>query len=328
MRLLIYGAGNIGCLYAARLSRASHEVTLLARGQRLAQLRGRGIQLEDGVTSERTTTAVPLIERLSPTDRYDCVLVPLPKHRVSEVLPILAANDRTPHVVFFGNNAAGPGEMIRALGRERVLLGFPGAAAVMHGDILRYVITSAREQATTIGEVSGARSPRVVAIADAISEAGFPVSISSNMDAWLKTHVAEVLPTLCALYRAGGDPTRLTRDDATMRLMVRSIREGYRVLRANGVPITPRNHRVFEWVPKALLLGVMRRWVNDKTASIKLGHAPGARPEGVRLAREFRLLTARSGIETPSMELLFASLDGDGRDTPKNPEWNNGRPRP
>lgn len=32
--------------------------------------------------------------------------------------------------MFFGNNAAGPGEMTEALGRDQVLLGFPGAAAV------------------------------------------------------------------------------------------------------------------------------------------------------------------------------------------------------
>ena len=87
---------------------------------------------------------------------------------LAEVLPILAANERTPSVMFFGNDASGPEPMISALGRERVLLGFPGAAAIPHDGTIRYVITSRREQPTTIGELDGGRSERIAAIASAI----------------------------------------------------------------------------------------------------------------------------------------------------------------
>jgi len=31
--------------------------------------------------------------------------------------------------------------------------------------------------------------------------------------------------------------------------MVRAIKEGYKVLQALGVPITPSNHKVFNWIP-------------------------------------------------------------------------------
>jgi hypothetical protein len=82
VRFLVYGAGNIGSLYAARLAQSSQEVAILARGT-----------------------------RLDPDDAYDVVLVTLPKHRIAEVLPVLAANHRTPSVMFFGNNAAGEGRV-------------------------------------------------------------------------------------------------------------------------------------------------------------------------------------------------------------------------
>ena len=203
MRFLVYGAGNIGSLYAARLAQSSQEVAILARGTRLEQIRQRGIELEDGISGKRTTTSLQIVERLDPDDAYDVVLVILPKHRIAEVLPVLAANDRTPSVMFFGNNAAGPGAMTDAIGRGRVLLGFPGAAAVSRGGAIRYVITSAREQPTTIGELDGSKSARIVAIASALQAAGFPVSVCTNMDAWLKTHVAEILPTVCALFGGG-----------------------------------------------------------------------------------------------------------------------------
>ncbi len=38
-RVLVYGAGVLGSLYSARLRQAGHDVILLARGHRLADLR-------------------------------------------------------------------------------------------------------------------------------------------------------------------------------------------------------------------------------------------------------------------------------------------------
>ena len=43
MKILIYGAGVMGSLYAARLKESGQDVSILARGQRLADIRERGI---------------------------------------------------------------------------------------------------------------------------------------------------------------------------------------------------------------------------------------------------------------------------------------------
>ena len=90
--------------------------------------------------------------------------------------------------------------------------------------------------------------------------------------------------------------------------MLRSIREGYQVLRANGVSITPRNHRVFEWLPESLLLFLMRRMVKAETATIKLGHAEQGRAEWQLLADEFRSLIERVGVPTPTLDVAYRSL--------------------
>ena len=50
MKILVYGAGVIGTLYAARLRQGGHLVTLLARNQRLADIRRYGLALEDIVS--------------------------------------------------------------------------------------------------------------------------------------------------------------------------------------------------------------------------------------------------------------------------------------
>lgn len=309
MKILVYGAGNIGSLYAAKLSEAGNEVAILARGKRLIEIREDGICLQESVHRKETTTHVKTVERLAPDDVYDLVLVILPRNQVSQVLPILAANQNTPSVLFLGNNAAGPDEMIEMLGRERVLLGFPGAAGIRNGDHIRYLILDKREQPTTISEVDGTRSSRINDIASVLDSAGFPVSISTNMDAWLKTHVAEIFPTAGALYMADGDIEKLKHHREALVLMVRAIREGFRVLSALDIPVTPSFHNIFRWIPTFVLVAIMQRKLADKSSSIKIGHASAAREEMATIANEFRELARQSGIATPAIDRLQAYLD-------------------
>ena len=168
MRILVYGAGNIGSLYAALLKESGEDVFVLARGERLSYIREHGIRLENFESGKQITSRVEAVERLDADDDYDLILVILPKNHIQDVLPVLAANRRSPNVMFFGNNAAGPGQLIEAIGRDRVLLGFPGAAAVAHDHRIRYLILSEREQPTTIGEIDGSKSQRLQAIASAL----------------------------------------------------------------------------------------------------------------------------------------------------------------
>jgi 2-dehydropantoate 2-reductase len=51
--------------------------------------------------------------------------------------------------------------------------------------------------------------------------AGIPVVACANMDAWLKTHAALILPIAGALYLAGGDMLHLADDRAALAWMVR-----------------------------------------------------------------------------------------------------------
>ncbi|UCG52293.1 MAG: ketopantoate reductase family protein [Candidatus Latescibacterota bacterium] len=309
MKTLVYGAGNIGSLYAALLKDSGQNVAILSRGRRLDRIRQHGIELENAVTRKKTSTPIDTVERLDPDEAYDLVLVILPKHLISEVLPILAANRRTPNVMFMVNNAAGPGEMVDALGKDRVLLGFPGAAGVADDHIIQYLITSAREQPTTMGEVDGKTSPRIKAIAKIFQASGFPASICSNMDAWLKTHVAEILPTVGALYMVEGDLHRLACNRDALTLLVRAIREGYQVLRENRIPITPASHKLFGWLPIRMLLALMKRMIESDTTKTKVGHALEGRAEWRLLADEFRSLATTTDVPTPAMDRLYQHID-------------------
>lgn len=311
MKILFYGAGVMGSLYAGRLKETGQDVYVLARGQRLKDIREHGIVLEDVSTGNRTTTRVNAVERLDPEDAYDLVVVMMPKNHVPEILKTLAANRNTPNVLFMFNNAAGSDEMIDALGRERVLMGFPGAGGTRKDHVVRYLVVSGRQQPTTFGELDGSNTPRLNQIAGVFKGAGFPVAISSQMDAWLKTHVAEVSPMANALFMAGGDHYRLARTRDAIVLMIRAIREGYSVLREIGIAITPSKHKLFQWIPEPLLVALMRRIFKSKKMADLIGHAHAARDEMVQIAKEFEALAKKAAIPTPAMDRLFKYTDPD-----------------
>ena len=137
MRILVLGAGVIGSFNAARLQQGGHEVELLARGRRLDDLRHHGVVLEEFRTGHRSAVLVPLIDRIDPRTGYDVVLVVVRRNQVASVLPMLATHQRTPTCLFLGNNASGPDDMIRSLGRERVVTGMVNAGGEREGHVVR-----------------------------------------------------------------------------------------------------------------------------------------------------------------------------------------------
>ena len=133
MNILVFGAGIVGSLYAGRLAAAGQDVALLAHGARLAQLRREGLTLVDEASGEETSPRLRIVEEYLPDDIYDLVIVATRADQIAEVLPMLAANRRVSCIIFLQNCASGPANIIAALGRERVVLGFPAVRVRTHG---------------------------------------------------------------------------------------------------------------------------------------------------------------------------------------------------
>lgn len=308
MRLLVFGAGVLGTLYAARLHGAGHDVTLLARGSRAAELEEHGIILEEEETGRRTQTRLPIITTLGADDRYDAILVLVRRDQMESTLPALAAND-SPSIIFMSNNASGTASLEAAVGRERVLLGFPGAGGAKDGPVIRATTVSGSVQATTLGELSGQVTPRLQAIGDALSGAGFPIAYSPNMDAWLKTHAVLVCPIAAAFYYAG-DNYKLAAHREGLHLLVRAVREGLRALEILRIPIEPRKYAILKWLPSWLLVAVLQRSFATKRAeTVMWRHASVARGEMELLGRDVRALLSRAGLPTPASDRLGIGMD-------------------
>jgi 2-dehydropantoate 2-reductase len=316
MKILVCGSGPLGSLFTARLYAGGHDVTLLARGRRLDDLRQWGIVLHDVRTDVWTTDRhVKLIEQLAPDDAYDLALVIMRKNQALQLLPVLAANRSIPNVLFLMNNAAGPATLVQALGRERVLIGFPSSAGY-RDEYVMHVMTGrpGAEMTIPIGEIDGRTTGRTEQVAAALAQMpGFKVEARPDMDAWLKYHVAMLMPSLAAaFYMCGMDRIRMAETPDALVLAVRAIREGFHVLQNLGYPITPPALRVFTWLPEPLLVAILQRRLRDPLMEVALAkHAGAARDEVRHLADEFVELVRLTTIPTPAIATLYPHLAGD-----------------
>lgn len=306
MKILVYGAGPLGSYFAAKLHEAGENVSLLARRQRLADLQEHGVVLHEPGGRD-TTTRVPLVEQLAPGDAYDLVLVVMGKNAVASVLPALAASSATPSVLFLGNNVAGPEELVRALGSGRVLLGFPGIGGVVEGHAVRVIYPKRGKQGLTlVGELNGSKTPRLEQIVGALHRAGIKAHISSNIDAFLKTHFAFIGPLTDALFGAGGSDQLA--DSDRIPLMLDAVKEGFRVLHALHIPITPSPFKALEIIPVPVFAALMKRMLKtEHVRSMSRDLTSASHREEVRhLDRDFQDLVRMHGAPTPAMDRLKA----------------------
>jgi 2-dehydropantoate 2-reductase len=255
------------------------------------------------------------VEQLAPSDAYNLVLVIMRKNHALQILPVLAANQHTPNVVFLMNNAAGPRQFVDALGAKRVLAGFPMSAGYFEGHVIHTLAgTEENEIGILFGEVDGRVTQRTREVAQILATAsGYYAEIRTDMDAWLKCHVALLMPGLApALYMCQTDNHRMARTRDALVLAIRAIREGLQVMRALGIPITPANLKRFEWIPEPLLVYFFkRRLTSELFETAMVGHANAARDEVQHLTDEFLVLARRTDIPIPSIERLYPHLNPD-----------------
>jgi ketopantoate reductase len=126
MKILIFGAGPLGSLYAYLLHKAGNGVTILARNEHYKFLKENGVVLVNEFTDERLITNVTVVDSLNSKDSYDLVIVLMRKNSLRNVLPVLSRNKNIQNILFMGNNTLGFDEYLKHLPTEKVLFGFPG----------------------------------------------------------------------------------------------------------------------------------------------------------------------------------------------------------
>jgi 2-dehydropantoate 2-reductase len=303
-RILVFGAGVIGSLYAGKLTLSGHNVTLLARNKRLDELREKGLLLKSIPNGKTEKADVPLISELEADDRYDYVLVALQQVHVGEALPSLQRNNSL-NFIFMVNTPNGYAEWTDALGRARVIPAFPGAGGRIENGAVHYTLTSRLVQPTTIGEIGGKKTDRIIEIANALKKAGFPVALSETMDTWQKSHVAMVSALAAGIYFDGGDNYSLAKNGKAVNRMAFALKENFHFLHSSGIGVTPFKLNLFRYIPSPLVQFVLPLIFNTEWAETVISnHALSGRKEMDSLTRDFIALAESKGYDLNELRQL------------------------
>lgn len=309
MKILVYGAGIIGSVVASQLKKNGQDVTVLARGQHAADLRSYGIVTHPFDGEEYFTTHPTVVESLAAEDEYDVILVIMRRNNHQDILPILAQNQHFKKAVFLGNNVAGGADILEQLDAEDIILGFGGTTGEKRGDVIyHYTDEEAGKMGKIwLGELNDLPSPTLLELAEIFESIGFETEISVDIDAWLKTHAAIVLPVAFGLYLCDGNNYRLAKTRDAILMTFRGIKESFKVLRKLKITILPNKYRVLPLIPEPIVVAYLQKFFSSEFARVGLAvHANNARDEMYFLANEFKVLIQQSGIDTPNLNQLYA----------------------
>lgn len=239
MRILVYGAGVLGCNLARNLFRAGKNVTLLARGTWAEQLRANGLRIKDKFSPRVSVSRISVVTELSPDDLYDVIFVVMRCTQLDAIMDTLREN-RTKNIVFVGNNVQARA-LAAALPEKNVLFAF--ALSAGHRESDRVVSIDLKK--ITIGQLLDAASNKQL-IGQIFCGTKYKVVYEPNMEDYLLCHAAFVMPAAFACYKTDGDLKKLRRNTVYLGRVIDANMEGYRAIRNAGHDILPKADADFE----------------------------------------------------------------------------------
>ena len=239
MKILVFGAGVLGCNLANDLFRAGKETTLLARGQWAEELQKNGLRIKNKFSPRVRVSRIPVVTQLAPEDRYDVIFAVVRYTQLESMIEILRAN-ATKNIVFVGNDVRAA-EVAALLPEKNVMFAFVSAAG--HRERDRVVSVDLRK--ITIGQLRGAPSNEAL-IGQIFAGTKYKIAYEPNMEDYLLCHAAFVLPAAFACYKSDGDLKRLKGDTAYLNRLIDANIEGYRAIRNAGHAILPKEDADFE----------------------------------------------------------------------------------
>lgn len=249
MRILIYGAGVIGCLYAILFSEAGFDTTIYARGRRLESFKQNGLLYFKNKNIKKAN--VNIIHKLEDNDIYDFVFLTVKTNQIHVALEELK-NNNSPNIVTMVNTLEKHDVWGKICGKGRIIPAFPGAGGSFEGNILKAALTPSIIQATTFGEINGNKSKRLSQLAILFKKSHIPYKIEKDMHAWQSCHLAMIVPIADAYYEAGV-PEKAGEDKELMKKTAISIKKNLDSLCKLGVMLTPKKMKVLHMLPVQIL---------------------------------------------------------------------------
>ena len=309
MRILVYGAGVLGCELAhVLLQNKKNVVTLLARGEWKEMIDQKGLTIRHWVQRKTTVDRIQTIDTLAPDDCYDLVFVVMQAGQLPQVLPSLKAN-KSQYFVFVGNDPQAK-QVLEAMQRpaDKVAFGFQNTAGRREHDRVVSVYTSA---GMTVGgataPLSGTFRTRLKTAFDGVK---YKLTFYPDMDEWLKCHAAFILPICYVCYACNGELPRATKQQRGA--ILDAAYEACLMLKALGIPVNDADN-TDNFKPgtsarrqmEAMLFVMAKTPIGRLCASDHAMHAVG---EMRYLDEAFEALRKQAGTAMPMWEKLRSEM--------------------
>jgi len=301
MKFAILGSGAVGGYYGAKLARAGHDVTFIARGAHLAAIREKGLEIRSPALGDFTVHARAEHDTAK-AGIVDVVLVAVKAYDNATALPMItpmAGPDTT--VLTVQNGVDSPGEIAALVGEAAVVGGTTYIAAALEAPGL--IVQTGTHRRIAFGEVFGAL-PRMTGRVQQIHEALTSADIQSQPVEDGRVPIWEKFVFLAALAGFTG-ATRLPvgpvwTDPFIRAQCLNASREVERLAHAEGVKIAA--DRV-DQIPAYLegIPGTMR-------SSLLIDLAQGKKIEVEALLGSVVRRAERLGVPVPIMSTLYAVL--------------------
>ena len=301
MKIAILGSGAVGGYYGAKLAKAGHDVTFIARGAHLAAIRERGIQIRSAVLGDFIARG-RAEEDTSKVGPCDLVMVAVKTYDNPTALPLLRpmlGPETT--ILTIQNGVDSAGEVAAVAGEARTIAGSTYIATALEAPGL--IVQTGDHRRIVFGEAFGELprlSDRVKRIHDAFAGAdiqSYPVE-DGRVPIWEKFIFLAALAGFTGAARLPIGP--VWGDPFTKSMFLAGSREIEAVARAEGVPVAADVvERIIPYVEK--IPGTMR-------SSLLIDLQQGKRIEVESLQGTVVRRGAARGVPTPIMSTLYALL--------------------
>jgi 2-dehydropantoate 2-reductase len=302
MRFAVLGSGAVGGYYGAKLARAGHDVTFIARGAHLQAIRERGLQVRSPALGDFTVHA-PAADDTSRVGPVDVVILAVKAYDNPIALPLIPpmlGGDGT-SVLTIQNGVDSFSEAAAVVGEPAVVGGTTYiAAALAAPGVIEQTGTHRR---IVFGEVFG-DLPRLTARVRAIHEALAAADIQSEavedgrVPIWEKFIFLAALAGFTGASRLPIGP--LWADPAVRDQFLAGCREVETLARAEGVGVSPD---VVDRID-----GYIRGIPGTMRSSLLIDLSQGKRIEVDALQGSVVKRAARLGLPVPIMSTLYAVL--------------------
>ncbi|MFL5603402.1 MAG: ketopantoate reductase family protein [Gemmatimonadaceae bacterium] len=298
MKITVVGAGAIGAYYGGQLARAGHDVTLYARGDNLAAIRERGLEIRTPDGSSMVQLAAT--DRVQELGNADFAILGVKSYSLDSIATVVQSVARNGAAILPFLNGVETTERLIALGvpRGSILGGVTriSVARVQPGVVER----RGAFQSVIVGELDNRITERVKSIVTAFRDAGVDANTSNQieLDLWEKFVFIAAIAASCGLARTPIGPLR----DRPLgrRLLQRAVQEVVDVARARGIPLAADE--------TARVIGAIDALPPGTKPSFLLDIEAGGLTELDTLSGAVSRYAAAAGIQTPIHDTVAAVL--------------------